>query len=212
MKMNLLTIGAVALAVCATQQGARATLITSGTADFTSTSDGSMVVSYDVFFNANNSLYTYFYAFTPVILAPTQDNPDPGAIGQFTVNAGYVLSVFSAGDSVSGDPGVPLADSTLTSITESGIADNVDGVVTWTYNPYATTAQLVGFTSSFGPANGSGSLNDHGLGPWGDSQGNGEPILIPAPVPEASTVMAGALMLLPFGIGAIRSLRKERIS
>jgi hypothetical protein len=31
-----------------------------------------------------------------------------------------------------------------------------------------------------------------------------------APVPEASTVMAGALMLLPFGIGVIRSLRKER--
>jgi hypothetical protein len=31
-----------------------------------------------------------------------------------------------------------------------------------------------------------------------------------APVPEASTVMAGALMLLPFGMGAIRSLRKDR--
>jgi hypothetical protein len=32
----------------------------------------------------------------------------------------------------------------------------------------------------------------------------------PAPVPEASTMLAGALMLLPFGVGAIRSLRKER--
>ena len=31
-----------------------------------------------------------------------------------------------------------------------------------------------------------------------------------APVPEASTVMAGALMVLPLGIGAIRALRKER--
>jgi len=31
-----------------------------------------------------------------------------------------------------------------------------------------------------------------------------------APVPEPSTVVAGALMLLPFGIGAIRSLRKDR--
>ena len=29
-------------------------------------------------------------------------------------------------------------------------------------------------------------------------------------VPEPSTVVAGALMLLPFGIGAIRSLRKDR--
>lgn len=29
-------------------------------------------------------------------------------------------------------------------------------------------------------------------------------------VPEASTIMAGALMLLPLGIGAIRALRRER--
>jgi hypothetical protein len=34
--------------------------------------------------------------------------------------------------------------------------------------------------------------------------------LAPAPVPEASTVMAGALMLLPLGIGAVRAIRKER--
>ncbi len=34
--------------------------------------------------------------------------------------------------------------------------------------------------------------------------------LAPTPVPEASTVMAGALMVLPLGIGAIRALRKER--
>lgn len=30
------------------------------------------------------------------------------------------------------------------------------------------------------------------------------------PVPEASTVFAGALMLLPLGVGAIRALRKEK--
>jgi len=40
------------------------------------------------------------------------------------------------------------------------------------------------------------------------AQGN---ILAPAtPVPEANTVVAGALMLLPLGIGAVRALRKER--
>jgi hypothetical protein len=37
------------------------------------------------------------------------------------------------------------------------------------------------------------------------AQGN-----ILAPVPEANTVVAGALMLLPLGIGAVRALRKER--
>ncbi|HUZ07346.1 MAG TPA: hypothetical protein VMV89_07640, partial [Candidatus Paceibacterota bacterium] len=70
--------------------------------------------------------------------------------------------------------------------------------------------QLVGYTSLFGPTGGTGSINDGSApAPWSDN-GGGSPI--PVPVPEASTVMAGALMLLPFGIGAIRSLRKERIA
>ncbi|HTR40308.1 MAG TPA: hypothetical protein VMH87_01660 [Pseudomonadales bacterium] len=33
-----------------------------------------------------------------------------------------------------------------------------------------------------------------------------------APVPEANTVIAGALMLLPLGIGAVRAIRKERVA
>lgn len=35
-------------------------------------------------------------------------------------------------------------------------------------------------------------------------------IYAPAAVPEANTIVAGALMLLPLGIGAVRALRKER--
>jgi hypothetical protein len=31
-----------------------------------------------------------------------------------------------------------------------------------------------------------------------------------SPVPEANTIVAGALMLLPLGIGAVRAIRKER--
>jgi hypothetical protein len=37
-------------------------------------------------------------------------------------------------------------------------------------------------------------------------------ILSPAPVPEPATVVAGALLLLPLGVGAVRSLRKERVA
>ena len=33
---------------------------------------------------------------------------------------------------------------------------------------------------------------------------------IQAPVPEPSTIVAGALLLLPFGVGVVRSLRKDR--
>jgi hypothetical protein len=36
------------------------------------------------------------------------------------------------------------------------------------------------------------------------------PAPLPSPVPEASTIVAGASMLLPLGIGALRTLRKER--
>jgi hypothetical protein len=34
----------------------------------------------------------------------------------------------------------------------------------------------------------------------------------PPSVPEPTTVFAGAMLLLPFGIGAIRALRKDRQS
>ena len=33
-----------------------------------------------------------------------------------------------------------------------------------------------------------------------------------APVPEASTMVAGALMLLPFGVSALRIMRKKAIA
>jgi hypothetical protein len=32
------------------------------------------------------------------------------------------------------------------------------------------------------------------------------------PVPEPTTVLAGALMLLPLGIGAFRAVRKDRVA
>jgi hypothetical protein len=35
---------------------------------------------------------------------------------------------------------------------------------------------------------------------------------IPATVPEASTVVAGSLLLLPFGLGALRAIRKDRVN
>jgi len=197
MKKHLLTIGAAALAVFATQQAAQATLtsVDSGTATFTSSASGSISVGYDVVYDSTSSLFTYLYAFTPLSGAD---------IGQFVVNANYVDNVLTTSDSFSGSP------YTLTgSITSGGVNDGTDGNVTWNYQPHTDLAQLIGFTSLYGPAAGSGSLNDGTQGPWGDNA-TGTSIPVPAPVPEASTVMAGALMLLPFGIGAIRSLRKER--
>jgi hypothetical protein len=54
-------------------------------------------------------------------------------------------------------------------------------------------------------------LNDDSTGPWGDNPGStGTPITVPTAVPEASTVFSGAMLLLPFGLSAMRSLRKDR--
>jgi hypothetical protein len=75
----------------------------------------------------------------------------------------------------------------------------------------APLTDTVSFTSAYGPTFGGASGNDGAPSvSWSSASPNGTPVPVPAPVPEASTVMAGALMLLPFGIGAIRSLRKER--
>jgi len=40
----------------------------------------------------------------------------------------------------------------------------------------------------------------------------GNATISPTPVPEASTVLAGALMLLPFGVSTIRIIRKRVIA
>jgi hypothetical protein len=193
-------IAAVALAIVATEQAAQATLTTatagSGDLVFGTPVSSTIPVSYDVVFDSSTSLYTYLYSFTPI----SGDN-----IGQFTVNAKYVNSVLTTGTAISGSP------YTLTgSITDSGTSL---GNVSWVWSPYTSSEQFVGFTSLFGPTAGSGSLNDDTTGPWGDNPGStGTPITVPtvAAVPEASTVMAGVFMLLPLGIGAARSLRRER--
>ena len=204
MKKHLLTLGAAALAVFATQQAAQATLtsVESGTASFTAEFSGTpatMSVGYDVVFDSTSSLFTYLYSFTPANNHPITD---------FTINADYVNSVLPSLFSISGDP-LGASGITLTATTQGGIVA-APGLLSFGSPSAYPHTQLVGYTSFFGPTAGSGSLIDgRAPSPWSDNS-SGTPI--PVPVPEASTIMAGALMLLPFGIGAIRSLRKERIS
>ena len=85
----------------------------------------------------------------------------------------------------------------LTSITETffggGIADfSGTGTIVDTTGAFANTAAT--FTLGFsGSAGESFSMST-----------------VAAPVPEPATIVAGASMLLPFGIGALRILRKSR--
>jgi hypothetical protein len=210
MKKITLAIAGVALAVLATQQSAQATLTTeaSGTANLTGPAPSPVYVNYDVILDSSDSTYTYLYSFTAF----------PGdPISLFTVNASYVLSVLGYGSSLS-SYGLPQGFGVTVTGSDQGPFGPLitPTTVSWQfYTPIEPILETVAFTSLFGPINGTGSLIDGGSGPWGDNPGAPEgssPIPVPSPasVPEASTVMAGALMLLPFGIGAIRSLRRER--
>jgi hypothetical protein len=57
------------------------------------------------------------------------------------------------------------------------------------------------------------NLNGYGNPPAGFGYGNpnvdGSATITLAPVPEASTMLAGALMLLPLGMSAVRIMRKN---
>jgi hypothetical protein len=79
------------------------------------------------------------------------------------------------------------------------------------WNDTSSTGLDAGSTWTFGPTD----LEDFINGSWEDYSDNG---LLPqfsvqvggaAPVPEPSTYMAGALMLLPFGAGVARKLCKR---
>ena len=199
MKNYKLAIASAALAITAAAPSAQATLTqeASGSGNLVFGSTSTIAVSYDVVFDSSTSLYTYLYSFTPI----PGDN-----IGQFTINAMYVNSVLTAGTTYAGSP------FTLTgTVTDSGTSL---GNVSWVWSPYTAAEQLVGFTSLFGPTAGAGSLNDDTTGPWGDNPtSGGTPITVPgSAVPEPSTFMAAASMLLPLGFGMARAFRKARLA
>ena len=201
MKKHLLTIGAVALATFATQQAVQATLVETGTGNLTGAGPSSITVNYDVLYDSQSSLFTYVYSFTALSFAAN--------ITSFAINASYVDSPLTFGDAL---PSLGANFGSTVSGTFQPIFSDAQSL-TWTFaSAGQPELETVAYTSLFGPTAGTGSLQDHTSGPWGDNPGSGgTSIPVPAPVPEASTVMAGALMLLPFGIGAVRSLRKERV-
>jgi hypothetical protein len=73
------------------------------------------------------------------------------------------------------------------------------------------TALVAGTSPSTVIVGTSAPADEVGVGDLLDTHPGGS-VSILAPVPEPTTVAAGALMLLPFGVGALRSLRKDRIA
>jgi len=97
--------------------------------------------------------------------------------------------------------GLVLSELGLTDPALDGVTAN-SVVFGWDVGADVTT-DTVGFTSPLAPGLATFTLN-------GDDILWGSPPPIPAPVPEASTIFAGAMMLLPFGIGTFRAIRKNR--
>jgi len=189
-KLAAVAVGTLVLAAGTPATRAALTSVDSGSASFVWPASGSSAsfnidVGYDVVFDSGTMQYTYLYNFTPLTDSP---------IGQFQINANYLSGVLTEGTLISGS-----AYDLTGAVTEDG-SINAGTDVLWTWNPATTKEQLVGFTSYFGPTDGDAVLTDGSFGILADP---------PVPVPEASTVLAGALMLLPLGISTLRSWRKE---
>ena len=194
---------AMGMALVTTELSVQASLVTSGTVYWPENlgNQPELQVAYSVNVDMAN-LYTYSYTFTVGTLAgtgftattissPYNGNP----VNAFTIDTPFSSTIANI-SSVAGGFGQ------LT----------VNNSITWSYlGAFGIAApqlsDTVSFTSSYGPGLNGGRGNDGSPSvAWSTTPGS----LVAAPVPEASTVMAGALMLLPFGIGAIRSLRKDR--
>ncbi len=122
----------------------------------------------------------------------------------------YIITVTAGDISAVGLSTFPLANilvGTIAGGTASSSADfTAGGTVNFHWVPSVLTAgtptEVIVGTSATGYQVGAAVPLDTYPGSVG----------VPAyvPVPEPTTVVAGALMLLPFGMGAIRSLRKDR--
>ncbi len=175
----------VVVALMAIGFSARAQLVI-GSATYVGQSGGSstpfdLTIDYSV--TQTGSSYLYSYTFS-------------------TSLAAQLLS-FTLGGST--DPidtqGLVISDFGLTDTGLDAVLDN-SVVFGWDANA-GVTNDTVAFTSPLAPGTATFTMN----GPdilWTS------PPSIPAPVPEASTIFAGAMMLLPFGIGAYRAIRKHR--
>jgi hypothetical protein len=195
MKKTLLI--AAALALMAIGLSARAGVVLSGTAYMTQgdipQTMPDLQVAYTV--SLSGSLYTYTYTFSVGNLSgntftPTTANP----VTSFTVDTPFSTSIGNISTDSSGVTGLLIPNNSIT----------------WAETSPANS-DTVSYTSLFGPILGGGSANDGAPSvSWSVANPGASPIPDPAPVPEASTIMAGALMLLPLGIGAVRAIRKER--
>ncbi len=115
-----------------------------------------------------------------------------GALALSIMNAGAGLAQYDVNDASIGSDNGALAAMAVTSV--AGLSGG-----------YRDTGEFY----STGSSSGADEMALVGTFHHGDPNGPG--MSVPTvPIPEASTVVAGILMLLPLGIGVVRSFRKDR--
>lgn len=156
-------------------------------------------------------------------MSGTINDPSQGTTsgGSAILSIAWSVDQAAAGDpyiytyALSTVPGALLQSFTITGLDTTGLAFILVGTP-GTVATFGTTADSVYFdwtetatseTVSFSSALPPGTFP---FGVEDDPQTWNYSVVAPAAVPEASTVMAGALMLLPLSIGAIRAVRKDR--
>jgi hypothetical protein len=188
--MNKFLITSAIGAIAAIAGSAQAQVVLTGTGYFTQAGGANPELQVNYSVTDNSGLYTYSYTFqvgqisNGNFVAESQNG-----VTSFAVDASYVVS---ANQSTLGATGIIG-----------------DGYVFWNYSNDTTYSDTVSFTSDNPPVLGGGSANDgfpsvswSALAPGG--------VDVAVPVPEASTVLAGLLMVVPLGIGALRAIRKDR--
>ncbi len=145
-------------------------------------SDG-LSITYEV--TQDSGLYTYSYAFVTTPANPLTSFTLGGALNPVDTQSVFISSYGAA-------------DPFLSGVTSDSI------IFEWDAGS-GVTSDDVSYTSPNAPILATFTVNDDDV-EWGS------PNSIPAPaaVPEASTALAGALMILPLSIGAFRALRKNR--
>jgi hypothetical protein len=206
-KYTLIFIAVTAIGMLANT--AQAVLVSLGSSTWTSTTSGQTInVDYEVDFLAG--LYYYNYQ----VEAPA-GNTQPITALEIDVNTAATLVALALPTApLNGilQPDIPHPGS-LPILVTPVVPFIFASTVFWGFPGSGITpgneSVVVAFSSPFGPTLGNGSALDDGPGPW--SSINPGSMRVPIPVvPEPTTMIAGALLLLPFGASTLRMVRKNR--
>jgi hypothetical protein len=202
MRKKLITIFAVTAMVVMmpTAKAVIVNVVPAGTAVWTSVNSLQLInVDYQVDQDLVSGLYYYQYQ----VEVPPVDDPIESLEIDAGANTLAVIATPLVGDILA--PDNIVVGSLLTS--SAGPLN-----VQWSLSPidFGQESEVLAFTSPYAPTWGNGSATDDGNGPWSSQNPGSQLVPVPMLVPEPTTMLAGALLLLPFGAGTLRILRKDR--